>query len=76
MYRTSAENLISYSYDMSCVDVLLQMLPHFLGAEFSVPEGVFSVWCEEETILYNDTAISLKNLLQAEEMSYTAMLKQ
>ena len=76
MNRTSVPNLISYSYDSGCADVLLQMLPHFLGAEFSVPEGVFSVWCSEGTILYNDASISLKDLLQTEEMSYTAMLKQ
>ena len=76
MNRTSVPNLISYSYDSGCVDVLLQMLPHFLGAEFSAPEGVFSVWCSEGTILYNDASISLKDLLQTEEMSYTAMLKQ
>ena len=76
MYRTSEENLVSYSYDMSCTDVLLQMLPCFVGGEFSVPEGVFSVWCEEDQICYNDEGISVKDLLAAEEISYRAVLKK
>ena len=76
MYRTSVENLVSYSYEMTCADVLLQMLPAFLGGEFSVPEGVFSVWCEENQICYNDEGISVKDLLAAEEISYRAVLKK
>lgn len=76
MYRTAEENLVSYSYDTGCVDVLLKMLPGFMAQEFSVPEGVFSVWCEEEMILYNDETISMNNLLQTEERSYRAVLKQ
>lgn len=74
--RTSTENLVSYSYDASCTDVLLQMLPSFVGGDFTVPEGVFSVWCEDEIILYNDERISFGNLLQSEEMSYRAVLKK
>ena len=76
MYRTAEENLVSYSYDTGCVDVLLKMLPGFVTQEFSVPEGVFSVWCEEEMVLYNDDTISMKNLLKTDEMSYRAVLKQ
>ena len=76
VYRTSTENLVSYSYDTGCVDVLLKMLPCFATEEFSVPEGVFSVWCQEETIFYNDEALSFKELLQSEEMSYRSLLKQ
>ena len=76
MYRTAEENLVSYSYDTGCVDVLLKMLPGFVSQAFSVPEGVHSVWCEAEQICYNDEVISIKNLLTTEEMSYRAMLKQ
>lgn len=76
VYRTSAENLVSYSYDTGCVDVLLKMLPCFVGEDFSLPEGVFSVWCEEDQICYNDEGISVKDLLAAEEISYRAVLKK
>lgn len=68
--KTSAENLVSYSYDMGCADVLLRMLPGFVGDTFAVPEGVYSVWCEGEMICYNDEKISFTDLLRSEKMSY------
>lgn len=75
MYRTSVENLVSYSYDLGCADVLLKMLPSYVGDSFSLPEGVFSVWCEGERIYYNDDQISFTGLLRGEEMNYQAVLK-
>ena len=74
--RTSVENLVSYSYDKECADVALAMLPSFVGSDFSVPEDVFSVWCEDELICYNDTAVSFSELLKSEKMTYRAILKQ
>lgn len=76
MYRTAAENLVSYSYELSCVDVLLQMLPGFVGDDFQVPQGVFSVWCEDDLVCYNDESIRMLDPLQSEEMSYRPVLKQ
>lgn len=76
IYRTSEENLVSYSYDKGCADVLLEMLPGFVGSDFAVPSDVFSVWCEGEAVCYNDGSVTMKNLLQSEEMSYHAVLKQ
>ena len=73
---TSVENLVSYSYDVGCADVLLQMLPSFVGQDFSVPQGVFSIWCEDRTICYNDETVSIRNLLQDEQVSYQAILKK
>ena len=74
--RTSVENLVSYSYNKECADVALAMLPSFVGSDFSVPEDVFSVWCEDELICYNDTAVSFSELLKSEKMTYRAILKQ
>lgn len=74
MYRTGTENLISYSYDTGCVEVLLNMLPSFLGDSFSVPEGLFSVWCENGTLCYNDPDITIDNLHSSEAMTYTTRL--
>lgn len=75
IYRTAEENLVSYSYDTGCADVLLKMLPGFVGSEFVVPEGVFSVWCEGEMICYNDASVSIGNLLKSEQMTYRAVYK-
>lgn len=74
--RTSVENLVSYSYDMDCADVALAMLPSFVGSNFSVPEGVFSVWCEEDLICCNDETVSFSQVLESEEMSYRVVLKK
>jgi len=74
--RTSTENLVSYSYETGCADVLLKMLPGFVGDAFAVPEGVFSVWCQEELICYNDEGVSLGNLLRGEDIAYRAVLKK
>lgn len=75
IYRTSRENLISYSYDTGCADVLLQMLPSFVGSDTSVPESVFSVWCENQLICCNDSAVSFGSLLKSEDISYSTVLK-
>ena len=75
IYRTAEENLVSYSYDKGCVDVLLKMLPGFVGGEFAVPESVFSVWCEGEVVCYNDEAVTIGNLLHSEQFAYRAEYK-
>ena len=69
--RTSVDNLVSYAYDTGCVDVMLKMLPSFVGSSFAVPDGVFSIWCEDETICYNDDRISFSNLQQDATASYS-----
>lgn len=74
--RTSVENLVGYSYEMNCADVALAMLPSFVGSNFTVPEGVFSVWCEEDLVCYNDDSVSFGQLLESEEMSYRAVLRK
>lgn len=73
--RTSTDSLVSYSYETGCAQVLLQMLPSFVGGEFTVPREVFSVWCEDGQILYNDPAMSFTGLLNTEEISYRAVFK-
>ena len=75
MYRTSRNNLVSYSYETGCVDVLLKALPSFVGSDATLPDGVFSVWCEDSLICYNDGAVSFDTLLRNEEISYRAVLK-
>ena len=74
VYNATKSDLIGYSYDASCADVLLRLLPDFVGQWFSKPMDVYSVWCDEDTIIYNDPALSVGNLLQNEEVSYQAEL--
>jgi hypothetical protein len=74
--RTAEENLVSYSYELGCADVLLQMLPGFVGAEFVLPENVFSIWMEQDFICYNDDTVQITNLLSCEEITYQAILRK
>ena len=76
IYRTSRTNLVCYSYETGCVDVLLKALPSFVGADASTPQDVFSVWCEDGLICYNDEAVTFGTLLSNEEISYRAELKK
>lgn len=75
IYRTSVPSLVSYSYQQGCADVLLQCLPSFVGTDFSVPEGVHSIWFEDTLLCYNDPAIQISDLLEQEEIRYTAQLR-
>lgn len=74
--RTGTDSLLSYSYETGCAEVLLRMLPGFLGDTFAVPQGVSSIWFEGQALCYNDPALSVVNLLESEEVSYTAQLKK
>lgn len=76
MHRTSVENLVSYSYTDGCADVALKMLPGFVGEQFALPEDVFSVWCQDDTIYYNDGEITIAELLNSQEIAYRAVLTQ
>ena len=76
IYRTGTDNLVSYSYELDCVDVMLQMLPAFVGSVFSVPDGVYSVWCDGTTIYCNDANVSFANLLSTPEFAYLPALKE
>ena len=76
IYRTSRTELVSYSYELGCADVLLQVLPSFVGGEFTVPQDVFSVWCEEGTIYHNDQAVTFGQFLKSDVYSYHSELSQ
>ena len=76
IYKTSRPNLVSYSYNQTCVDVLLNMLPSFVADEATLPQGVYSVWCEDGMIFNNDEKVSFHTLLKSEQISYNAALRQ
>lgn len=75
IYRTSKEELVSYSYDSGCADVALKMLSSFAGKDFSVPADVYSVWCEDSVVYYNDASVTMNQLLVDENIAYRAVLK-
>lgn len=59
-------NLVSYSNQKGCAEILLEMIPVCMAEEFSEAdimdlkvEGIFSIWCEDGTVCYNDSSLQL-----------------
>ena len=73
--RTAKEELVSYSYESGCADVALKMLPSFVGSDFAVPTDVYSIWCEDSVVYYNDPAVTITQLLKDANADYRAVLK-
>ena len=48
------------------------MLPGFAADVFELPQGVYSVWCQDQTVYYNDGAITITQLLEKDGVRYTA----
>ena len=78
--KTSVNNLVSYSKDQGCAEVLLQMIPVFIADDFDeaalsdmADEGVFSIYCKDQVIYHNDSALVLTNLYQNENVQYTTL---
>ena len=75
MYKASVASLLGYSYEEGCADVLLKMLPSFAAESFRVPQGIYSVWCQDQTVYYNDSAITISQLLDKDGIRYTAQIQ-
>lgn len=78
MCRSAASDLLCCSWDMSCAQVLLRMLPAYIADELSAEaldalaeQGIWSVWCQDETVLYNSGLLALSGLYEG----YTAQLR-
>ena len=74
IYRTSKEELVSFSYHSGCADVALKMLPSFVGNNFTVPSDVYSIWCEDSVVYYNDPSVTIGRLLADENIAYRVAL--
>lgn len=76
--KSATDNLVSYGVDVGCAEILLQTAPVFIADVFR-PEalkalaenGIYSVWCEETVIKYNDQSADLVLLEDSGEMQYT-----
>ena len=77
IYRSALHNLVSYAYDKGCAEVAIRMAEVFIAEELD--EGkldamsraqVYSIWCLDGTVCYNDEAMILSDLYTDETMSY------
>lgn len=75
--KVSVDSLVSYSQAHSCAELLLNMMPVFVGDTFDAAPlqnlaegGIHSIWCEDTTVCYTDEHIDLA-LVPQENAPYT-----
>ena len=82
--RTNAvPSLIAYAADAGCAEVLLKTLPLYTQTELDVPalqklaqEGLYTVWCEQSTVMHTDSALQLVNLYTDGNTTYQPKLAE
>lgn len=69
--RTSVPNLVSYSGEESCAELLMQMIPVFIGKDFAtekLPE--YSIYCKDGVIYYDEPELQLTDFYKDERVGY------
>lgn len=76
--HAAVPDLVCYSWDMSCAEVLMRMLPVYVAEDFSAQavgaladSGVWSVYCQDHTIYHTAPELSLRDLYDANGVRYT-----
>jgi len=79
--KAATDSYYVYAKDMSCAEVLLKAIPVYVTEEWSedavaelAAAGIYSVYAEDGVVKYNDTSLVVTELLDEEEMKYTAEL--
>ena len=77
--KSALNDLVSYSQDSSCAEILLQVIPVYINDYFEaerlsvlVQGGIHSIYCENKVILYNDQSLRLTDLYDEDEVRYTS----
>lgn len=78
--KSATDNLLSYSRDAGCAEILLQVISLYVADEWDeqavnalTKSGVYSIWTQDKQILYNDPNAKL-SLLNEEGADYTKAL--
>lgn len=77
MSKSSIDDLVAYSEEAGCAELLMQMIPVFIADDFSsealdmlAEQGIHSVWCEGSAVCHTDSQVRLQ-LLTDNGGSYT-----
>lgn len=64
--RFADNDLVGYSYEQGCAEILMNLIPVFIADEFRVDalnnltaDGIFSIWSDGLIISYNDADLKL-----------------
>ncbi|MGM9593931.1 MAG: hypothetical protein ACI3U8_06215 [Candidatus Onthomonas sp.] len=79
--KSAVSELICYSQGQSCAEILLRMIPVYLSDAFQpeqltalAEEKIYSVYCRDSKVLYNDPTLTLTDLYSGEDTRYSAEL--
>lgn len=81
MSKSATDNLLSYSYELGCAEILLQTAPLFIsdvwdsGSVNALTDGgIYSIWCDEEKLVCNDANAALKPMKDNGGDQYTIQI--
>ncbi len=79
--KSSRSDFLCYGEQASCAEVLLQMTPIYIADSFQAEQvdalkndGIYSVYCDNGAIFYNDPSAAFSKLYQDEAVSYQPKL--
>lgn len=78
--KSAVDNLVFYSADLGCAEILLQTAPIFISDDFRAEslrklaeKGLYAIWCEGNHLMYNDASLTLE---LAEDGQYSISLEK
>ena len=82
-YKSALHNLVCYSHDRGCAEVALAMAEVFVADVFDEGkigqmqgESIYSIWCLDRTVYYNDKNILVTELYSDDKVSYKAAFRE
>lgn len=81
--RTARNDLVAYFFGKRLRGSTLTMIPVYISDSFDASalekwtaDGIYSIYCENRVIHYNDEKLTLKQLYQKDDLVYTAVLAE
>lgn len=76
--KSAIDSLVSYSEEMGCAEVLLNIAPFYITETFEENEiqnlkeaGIYSVYCIDTVIHYNDSNVKMTDVFENEDVKYS-----
>ena len=83
MCKSVVNSLYAYATDYGCAEIMLQLSPIYIADQFSEDslsalskKGIFSIYCEDSAIVYNDEKLELKDIYVNENVTYQKQLQK
>ena len=76
--KTAKNNLVAYSKTKSCAEIAMQVAPIYIADAFEEEKllglqdaDIYSVYCKESAICYNEKTLTLSDIYAGEAVTYT-----